>query len=454
MFLLCLARYPEIFAGMMRGAVPTLIAAALLSSACATGGSVPDRTSVDAALRARVSYGIRINEADAMPPGVTIDDGLSSDEAVAVALWNNPAFQLTLADLGFARADLIEARQLRNPVLSLLFPWGPKQFEATLQLPIEAIWQRPKRIKAATLDGEALAARLMSDGLGLIAQARTAYVDAGAAEARLRLARESAELWGSLRRLADARLREGDISDFEARAVRSEASMAEAVALGAAGDRELARLQLDAILGATVPEGAALMPIDNLPVSSCEALDTMMGDALASRPDVRAAELAIEAAGARAGLEQSKIVNMIAVTLDANGEGQEGFEIGPGLGLDLPLNRNAGPRARAAAAVTQANLRYRLVQANVRAELRRGVARLVRAREVLKVWDEQIIESLQIERQQAEKAYAAGETPLYMMFDTGRRLVTARRARLDARVELLTAAIALDRAVGNRCAFR
>ena len=44
----------------------------------------------------------------------------------------------------------MEARQLRNPILSLLFPWGPKQFESTLQLPIDAIWQRPRRVKAAT----------------------------------------------------------------------------------------------------------------------------------------------------------------------------------------------------------------------------------------------------------------------------------------------------------------
>jgi outer membrane protein TolC len=40
------------------------------------------------------------------------------------------------------------------------------------------------------------------------------------------------------------------------------------------------------------------------------------------------------------------------------------------------------------------------------------------------------------------------------MLDTGRRLVTARRARLDARVDFLNAAIALDRAVGRSCAFR
>lgn len=431
-----------------------VIAAAALTSACATSGSAPDRTRIDEALRARVNYGIRLTDADAIPPGTVVEDGLSAGETVSIALWNNPAFQLALADLGVARADLIEAGQLRNPVLSLLFPWGPKQFESTLQLPIEAIWQRPKRVKAATLDGEAIAARLMSDGLGVIAQARTAYVDAGAAEARLRLAQESSELWSRLRGIAEARLREGDISEFEARAVRSEASMADALTLGASGDRDLTRIQLDSVLGYAVPAAVALTPVDDLPVSSCEALDAMLGDALASRPDVRAAELAIEAAGERVGVEKSRILNMLAITLDANGEGTEDFEMGPGLGLDLPWNMNGGPRARAAAALTQATLRYRLVQTNVRAELRAGVARLSRARAVLRVWDEQVIESLHIERQQAEKAYQAGETPLYMMLDTGRRLVTARRARLDARVELLAAAIALDRAVGRSCAFR
>ena len=177
-------------------------------------------------------------------------------------------------------------------------------------------------------------------------------------------------------------------------------------------------------------------------------------DALASRPDVRAAELAVEAAGARVGLERARILTLTA-TLDANGEGKEGFELGPGLGIDLPLNGNAGARARAAAALTQASQRYLAVQATVRAELRTGVARLTRAREraarLGRAGDRVV----------ADRAAAGGEglrsrrdaacTP---MLDTGRRLVTARRARLDARVDLLTAAIALDRAIGRSCAFR
>ena len=320
-------------------------------------------------------------------------------------------------------------------------------------MPIEAIWQRPRRVKAATLDAEATAARLMSDGLGVMAQARAAYLEATAVESRQRLARESVELWRRLRAIADARLREGDISEFDARAVRSEAAMAEASALGVDGDREMARVQLDVILGWPIPTGVALIPVDDLLMSPCESSDRLLADALASRPDVRAAELMVEAAAARVGLERSKILTITA-NLDANGAGTEGFELGPGLGLDLPFNGNAGAHARAAAVLTQASRRYLAVKAMVTAELRAAVARVSRARNVLRVWDEQVIESLQIERQQGEKAYEAGEVPLYAVLDTSRRLVTARRSRLDARVESLSAAIALDRAVGRSCALQ
>jgi cobalt-zinc-cadmium efflux system outer membrane protein len=426
----------------------------LVLTGCASTGSVPNRQNVSDGLKERIgadAAGFPINTQPSLPSGVTIDDGLSASEAVSIALWNNPSFQIALADLGFARADLVEAGQLRNPILSLLFPWGPKQFEATLQLPIEAIWQRPKRIKVATLNADAMAARLMSDGLGAIAAARSAYVDAAAGEAKARLAQESADIWGRLRAVTEARLREGDISELEARSVRSEAGMAAAVVRGAEGDREVARIHLDATLGYNIG-ASGLTAVDALALAGCEPGDQQMTEAMASRPDVRAAELAIEAAGAQIGLEKSKIFNL-TVTLDANGEGSEGFEWGPGLGIDLPINGNAGPRARAAAVLAQAARRYVAVRIGVQADLRTATARLSRAREVLRIWDEDVLETLQIERQQAAKAYEAGEVPLFLVLDTARRLVTAQRSRLDARIELLQAAIALDRAIGRSCAF-
>ena len=83
------------------------------------------------------------------PASVQIGDGLSEDEAVALALWNNAAFQETLADLGLSRADLVQAGMLPNPTLSMLIPVGAKPFELTAKYPIEVLWLRPGRVAAA-----------------------------------------------------------------------------------------------------------------------------------------------------------------------------------------------------------------------------------------------------------------------------------------------------------------
>ena len=101
--------------------------------------SIPRTDFPDQPPRHSVSAG-----AEPLPPGASIDDGLTTQEAVAIALWNSPSFQATLADLGVARADLAEAGLLRNPIFSLLFPSDPKQLEWTLQFPFDALWQRPR----------------------------------------------------------------------------------------------------------------------------------------------------------------------------------------------------------------------------------------------------------------------------------------------------------------------
>ena len=74
-----------------------------------------------------------------IPPGVQLEDGLTEDEAVAVALWNNARFRVDLADLAAAQASLIEAGQLPNPLLSVLDLFGVKGRESYLLWPIDAL---------------------------------------------------------------------------------------------------------------------------------------------------------------------------------------------------------------------------------------------------------------------------------------------------------------------------
>src|SRR5262245_1864224 len=79
--------------------------------------------------------------------GVSLDEGVTEDEAVAIALWNNPALQAELTALGLARADLIQAGQLSNPTLTMIFPFSARILESVANWPFEALWQRPGALR-------------------------------------------------------------------------------------------------------------------------------------------------------------------------------------------------------------------------------------------------------------------------------------------------------------------
>ena len=420
-------------------------------AACATSGQVPDRSTVDSAIRTRTNAGIRVDGTEPLPPNVAVNDGLTSEEAVAIALWNSPSFQATLADLGIARADVVEAGLLRNPVLSLLFPVGQKQLEWTLQFPIDVIWQRPKRVAAAQLNAQAVGERLVWDGLTLVAQTRTAHADAVIADRRLQLTTEIAELAQRLTSITEARLKAGDISELEARAARSDAARVQVVRRAIEHDRDLARVTLTALLGmdaASDPVTAIASPVVNS--SACGPEPARLEDALAARPDVRAAEIAIEAAAQRARWEHSRVLTFIGI-LDGNGTGASA-NLGPGVNADIPIfSRNQGAIGRAEAEVDRAGHQYAAVRSQVIADVRSASVRVRQAEQSIAAWRDEIVPSLEVEQRQAERAYQAGEIPLFALLDVSRRLVDGRMRLLDAESDLRHATIALERSMGHSC---
>ena len=413
----------------------------------------PTTADLDAAIRGRTAAaGLRGEGKAALPPDVNPTDGLTQEEAVAIALWNSPSFQATLADLGIARADLADAGLLRNPVFSLLFPVGPKQLEFTLQFPFEVLVQRPARVAAARLNARAVGERLVFDALSLVAQVRTAHADAVVADRRFALITQHAELTRRVADITGARLRAGDISELEARAPRTEALQSDALSRAAGHDRDLARVTLAALLGLDLPPDS-LRPQASAAydVAPCSADDARLKEALASRPDVRAAELAIEAATARARWERSRVLALIGI-LDANGSGDEGLEMGPGVNVDLPLfNRNQGGKARATVEIERASRLYAAARTRVIADVRAAGIRLTQAQQSFDTWTRDIVPSLEIEQRQAESAYKAGEIPLLNVLDVSRRLVDGRMRQLDAEADTFRARIALDRAIGRSC---
>ena len=385
-----------------------------------------------------------------LPEGVSLTDSLTQEEAVSIALWNNAQFQVDLAALGFARADLIEASLLSNPVFSLLFPVGPKQEETKLNFPIDIIWQRPRRIAAAKLDAESISENLVQHGLGLVRDVQTAFTDLLLAQEQVVLAKEDAKLRAQIADITQARLRAGDISELDASISHVDSLRAEDAVLRFLHEETISKYQLNSLLG--LEQEISIFEITpSLVVQQLEiTLDELLETAFAARPDLRAAELTIESTGKRVGWERSKIFNFIGI-IDGKDKGEEQITVGPAFQVDIPiLNQNNGKVARAQAELEQAARQYVAVRHRLTLEVQEAYNRYVLVHKEFEIWHTDIVPSLEEAVEQAQKAYIAGEKSYLFVLETMRQLSEARMRKAELAADLRRAAAQLDYSVGKK----
>ncbi|MCP5522603.1 MAG: TolC family protein [Verrucomicrobiales bacterium] len=407
-----------------------------------------------------------------VPPDIDLNRPITMDEAVAIALWNNADFQVALAELGFTRAEVIRAGQLTNPTFSILFPVGPKQLEFAAKFPVEAIWLRPRRIAIAEDQAAALAERLVAGGLDLVRDVRLAACELDLARERLKVLEESLRIRREIGHLTEARVAAGDVSELEAVQSRADVARAAGEQVRLQRDFNLAEQRLRGLMGL----GSAEVPfqLQALPVPEDDAWDSVVtagGDeaagappvdgsrnekerlavyqraAFAARPELRAAELELEAAGRQVGLTKAELFTLSAI-VDANGSGSD-FEIGPGLEMPLPiLHQNQAARALADARVARAARQYVAVRERVLAEVSAARTRMTSAREERHAW-EGTLAALETAARQARKARELGELSRLATLELDRAELDARMQGRLVQSDYRRALIELERAVGH-----
>ncbi len=424
--------------------------AALLFAGCAARSS-QDRASVSGKVQERTGHGLAQPGAS-LPASVDLTDGVSEDDAIAIALWNNSGFQAELARLGIARADLTDSKFLRNPFFSLLFPLGPKQLEATVSWPLEQLWLRPRKMRIAQKELDRVTETLVQQGLNLMRDVCQAHAAALAAEREKDLAGERAAVELQIAEIMSARLRSGDISEREFGQAQLAALEAQEASNEAVRNSQLAMEKLRGLLGWSEAGTEFRLADSGGSVFTLSAAEALLKDAFAARPDLRAAELAIEAAGERAKLEKSRIFTITAV-LDMNGEGKQGFEAGPGLQTEAPIAslNNAG-RARAAAELEVAMKRYAATRQQIAEEVRSSLARYQAATEAADRWTRQLLPRGEEELRLSQKSYEAGDASYLATLQSRVAWLALRKRALQATTERVQAQIDLERSVGHRLA--
>lgn len=427
-----------------------LLAVSVTFWGCATASR--DRGWLAQSVRARTGHALGPATSEgraAMPLGVSVADGLSADDAVAIALWRSPALQAELTALDTALADFDEASRPANPRINLLAPIDPRQLSAILFLPIEAIWQTPYRAAAANRELERVSESMIHVVLNVERDVRIAHVDAYLAMRRVRAYEPLVATWSDAARLAEARARAGDIAPAQASAVRAEALLATDARRRSLHDARVANVRLLALIGVPWPNVPTLVAA---PVSTSRAsASELLTQAMRQRADLRAAELAIHAAAARGRWEHARVLTLVA-TIDTQAD-RGALVPHPSVGVqnfELPIfNQNQGGVGRADASLTRAIHQYAATRIAVTAEVLSAWEIVERAEESLGTYDE-ILSALSEASGASTRSFENGAESYIVVVDALRRSAEAQLRRVELEAELVRAQAELDRAVGGR----
>lgn len=387
-----------------------------------------------------------------IPPGVVLEDGMTEDEATQIALWNNAGFQELLADLGVSRSQLFDAGLIADPQLVIFFPLSPKQLEFTIFETVNSIWLRNLRVRIAEMDLKQVSQAMVQNGLNTVRDARVAHANLVQSQQQAEVANDAAAIRTQIAELARKRLAGGDISELELTTAEIDALQAKATAARAVQDVQLSQHRLRTILGLTMLD-APLVAIDESTIEQSypdDDPDRLISSALAMRPDLRAAEIAYQAACERVGLAKRGFMILDAI-YDANGSGKEGFESGPGLRFTVPIfNRNRGVVAIADAQWQRVSRQYVTVRDQITLDVRTAHTQLKQARENLELIQGQILPALQEAQRLAQRNYEDGGTDYFLVLQTTGPYLDARNRESLLLGDVRRAVAELDRSVGTR----
>ncbi|MCA9251858.1 MAG: TolC family protein [Phycisphaerales bacterium] len=424
-----------------------------------------------------------------------LEDGLTTDEAVKLALLNHPRARAVLLNIGMARADVVQAGLWSNPTLSLSFRLpeggGLTNIEAGLAQNIANIWMIPARTQAAQHELDRTVLSAARELVSLAIDTKVAYHNAVAADAVLTITRDNVELTEQLLRISEARLEAGTVGSLDVNLAKGQSLKAQVEFRTARLSASNARRTLATMLGLITPADE-LPLVDELTSSALRLLDAdqLVAVAMDARLDVRAAREATEAAAARVELELAKVWKDVEVgiafernanraqpgrkvladtarssiangaltvpSIESRGQRQltksQQIEaiLGPSLSVTLPIfDQNQAQIAKARMDYLQNRAALDAIERSIVQETHGAVDRLTTASGLATLFESDVLPQAHRTLEISEATYQSGQATILNVIDAQRSLLETRRANVAALQSAAIASVELERATAR-----
>ena len=435
--------------------IPALVAAALLAG-CAGLPADRGRGDVAALLKERGRDVSQMSDSPATQALVKelIAEPLAAEDAVRVALLNNPRLKAEYARLGLAAADVYEAGRLSNPRLSASILFVDEsglddKLDFGISQSFTSLLLLPARSRLAKGEFERAKALVGTEVLGVAAEVESAwYALAGArqvAAMRAAVARAATASADLAQRFFDA----GNINRRELALERAAATQAQLDADEAAAAAMRARIALGRLLGLPAPDArwdiASGLPA---PLPEEDALTALIERADATRLDLAAArkEVALRA-DALGVTRRFRFLGDVELGAALERDTDGSRHLGPTLSLELPLfNQHADDVARAQAQLARAEAELAALEIGIVSGVHDAHAQVLAAKSRAGRYRESLIPQREeiVARTQEEVNYMLkGQFELLMMkqqeYDAYQGYLESVRDYWLARVELAQA---------------
>ena len=444
---------------------PALVPLALLVAGCASVNPGPAFSDVQQTVQARTGEKIawRQNSADdrAADEAVArlLKKNLSANDAVQIALLNNPTLQAMYEEIGLSQADLVQAGLLKNPEFSSItrFPSGTPDGLADVELSVAQdfldLLTLPLRQKVAATQLEQTKLTVGNDVLNLVSDVKEAYYTLQARQQLLHGLEQVREINQTSADLARQQNEAGTLNelDTEKQTVLYTQSRADIGQTGVeiAADREklnrlmgLSGTQLDWKIADALPK----IPAKRF---SAEQLESV---ALANRLDVGAAREQVEKLQQAYGMSKATRFTPGGVTIGGDTEkNPDGSRVtGPTINIQVPIfDQGQAQVAKAQGQMRQAQAQLQAAEVGARADVREARQRLVAAQDLADFYDQTLLPQRTKILDLAQQQYNFMLKGAYDLLEAKQHVIEAQRSSIEAQRDYWIARTALERSVGG-----
>lgn len=403
---------------------------------------------------------------DALAEERGVQDAITVEQAVQMALEQNLDLKIQRQDLGMARGELLKAKVFSNPKLELqtendnrFANEGEDGYSIGLS---QTFFIGPKRRYRTGIAG--LNIGVANKGIEnvqrlLIARAREAFYAVLLLQEKREVAQELIEINRRLVRLTEGRFRQGYAPELDVGLARIQLQQAQQSRVQIEKDLSLARANLNLLLGR--PAQAAFVAQGPFRDQEIQ-LDPfqLRQTAFSQRADLKAQEAVLEAAAMEIDLAKAERIPDVTFSLDYRRERSRFHPhgnvpdtdrfVGVGVSLPIPLfDRKRGEIAQAWARRKRASLELSLRRAVIEKEIVNAATRVEVAQRTFKRFRDGILPLAEDHFQLTQRAYAQGQAGILDVMEAQRRFSEARLGNLQALYEYNLALTEIERVVGT-----